>query len=292
MANKAVSQVKEKEVAEVSDDELAQLVAQNTKLQERELIGNGVQPDYILLAKPATKALKKTEKELFIPKLKIDDFFIQKDKKILGERLAVVPLMFMTVYNEKDGMGRDAKFIGKWSQEQAVQFPLVEDSYFDRQLPNGHVLSPSNWVVVEVLKAKFDEDGDFIKVLGIEDIKFAVITYKSTGSRIWKAWKEDVKKRSGASATLIYTIFSDTYENDKGDWTDINFAYTANLLEKDKKVAVACLKKSNEAREAYNNALLIQKHDVASLIPARTPVAQIEDASDVEDSTDEEELGF
>lgn len=292
MANtKVVSQVKENAVAEVSDDELAQLVAQNTKLQERELIGNGVQPDYILLAKPATKALKKTEKELYIPKLKIDDFFIQKDKRILGEKLAVVPLMFMTVYNEKDGAGRDAKFIGKWSQEQAVQFPLVEGSYFDRQLPNGHVLSPSNWAVVEVLKAKFNDDGDFVKVLGIEDIKFGVVAYKSTGSRIWKAWKEDVKKRSGASATLIYTLFSDTYGNDKGDWTDVNFSYTANLLEKDKNIACHCLKKSNEFREALANALLIQRHDVASLMPPKQ-VAQIEDASDVEDSTDEEELGF
>jgi hypothetical protein len=200
--------------------------------------------------------------------------------------------MFMTVYNEKDGAGRDAKFIGKWSQEQAVQFPLVEGSYFDRQLPNGHILSPSNWAVVEVLKAKFNEDGEFVKVLGIEDIKFGVVAYKSTGSRIWKAWKDDVKKRSGASATLIYTLFSDTYENDKGDWTDVNFSYTANLLEKDKNVAVACLKKSNELREALQNALLIQRHDLSALMPLKPAVAQIEDASTVEDSTDEEELGF
>lgn len=289
----AVSQTTENAVAEISDDELAQLVAQNSKLQEQEMADGGVQPDYIVLAKPATKALKKSEKELYIPGLLIDDFFIQKDKKVLGDELVVVPLMFMTVYNEKDGTGRDAKFFGKWTQEQATQFPLLEGSYFDRVLPNGHVLSPSNWVVVEVLDADFINDGKDVKINGHKDIKFAVIAYKSTGSRIWRAWKEDARKRSGSSATLVYTIFSDTYENDKGDWTDINFAYTANLLEKSKIEAVHCLKKSNELREAYSKSLLIGKHNVEALTAPRTQVqSQIEDASSVEESDDSEEMGF
>lgn len=288
-----LSQVEKKEVAGISDDELAQLVSQNSRLQEKEMSEGGVQPDYIILAKPATKALKRTEKELYIEGLQIDDLFIQKDKRILGKSLVVVPLMFMTVYNEKDGSGRDARFVGKWSQEQAVQFPLVEGSYFDRQLPNGHILSPSNWVVVEVLDGKYtDAEKKNIEITGHKDIEFACIAYKATGSRIWKAWKEDVKKRSGASATLAYTVFSDTYSNDKGDWTDINFAYTANLLEKSKAEAVHCLRKSNELREAYTRALLVQKHDVASIKETAPAVAQIADASDVEDSSDEEELGF
>ena len=287
----AVSQTEEKAVAEISDEELAQLVAQNSKLQEQEMADGGVQPDYIVLAKPATKALKKSEKELYIPELHIDDFFIQKDKKVLGDRLVVVPLMFMTVYNEKDGTGRDAKFLGKWTQEQATQFPLLEGSYFDRVLPNGHVLSASKWVVVEVLDADFINDGKDVKINGHKDLKFAVIAYKSTGSRIWKAWKEDARKRSGASATLVYTLFSDTYENDKGDWTDINFAYTANLLEKSKTEAFYCLKKSNELREAYSKSLLIGKHNIEALTASRAQ-AQIEDASSVEDSDDSEEMGF
>lgn len=287
----AVSQTEEKAVAEISDEELAQLVAQNSKLQEQEMADGGVQPDYIVLAKPATKALKKSEKELYIPELHIDDFFIQKDKKVLGDRLVVVPLMFMTVYNEKDGTGRDAKFLGKWTQEQATQFPLLEGSYFDRVLPNGHVLSASKWVVVEVLDADFINDGKDVKINGHKDIKLAVIAYKSTGSRIWKAFRDDVRKRSGASATLVYTLFSDTYENDKGDWTDINFAYTANLLEKSKTEAFYCLKKSNELREAYSKSLLIGKHDIEALTAPRAQ-AQIEDASSVEDSDDSEEMGF
>lgn len=272
-----MEQTEEKKVAEVSDDELAQLVAQNSRLQEKEMADGGIQPDYILLAKTGTKALNPLEKDLYVEGLAIGDFFVQKDKVKLGSELKVVPLMFLTVYNEMESKSRDSRFLGKWTQEQALQFPLADGSYFDRQLPNGHILTPSHWVAVEVL--------------GHRDIKFAVIAYKSTGSRIWKSWKEDVRKRSGASATLVYRLFADQYESTKGKWLDINYAFDHNLLEKDRNEAVYCLQKSNEMREAYGKNLLIQKHNLEA-ITAKPVVAQIEDASDVEESSGEEELGF
>ena len=273
----AVSQTEEKTVTEVTDEQLAQLVAQNSRLQEQEMADGGIQPDYILLAKTGTKALNPLEKDLYVEGLAIGDFFIQKDKVKLGSELKVIPLMFLTVYNEMESKSRDSRFLGKWTQEQALQFPLAEGSYFDRQLPNGHILTPSHWVAVEVL--------------GHRDIKFAVIAYKSTGSRIWKSWKEDVRKRSGASATLVYRLFADQYESTKGKWLDINYAFDHNLLEKDRNEAVYCLLKSNEMREAYGKNLLIQKHNLEA-ITAKPAVAQIEDASDVEESSGEEELGF
>ena len=273
-----MEQTNENAVTQVTDEQLAELVAQNSKLQEQEMADGGVQPDYILLAKTGTKALNPMEKELYVEGLSIGQFFVQKEKINLGKELEVVPLMFITVYNERDSLSRDSKFVGKWSQEQALQFPLVEGSYFDRQLPNGHILTPSNWVVVEVI--------------GHREIKLAVIAYKSTGSRIWKSWKEDVRKRSGASATLVYKVFADTYENTKGKWLDVNYAFAGNLLEKDRNEAVFCLRKSNELREAYNKQLLIQKHNLEALVSSPRAVAQIEDASSVEESNDEEELGF
>lgn len=272
-----MEQTEEKKVTEVTDEQLAQLVAQNSRLQEQEMADGGIQPDYILLAKTGTKALNPLEKDLYVEGLAIGDFFMQKDKVKLGSELMVVPLMFLTVYNEMESKSRDSRFLGKWTQEQALQFPLAEGSYFDRQLPNGHILTPSHWVAVEVL--------------GHRDIKFAVIAYKSTGSRIWKSWKEDVRKRSGASATLVYRLFADQYESTKGKWLDINYTFDHNLLEKDRNEAVYCLQKSNEMREAYGKNLLIQKHNLEA-ITAKPVVAQIEDASDVEESSGEEELGF
>ena len=48
---KAVSQTEGKEIAEVSDDEIATLMAQNAQLQAKENEGDGVKADYILLSK-------------------------------------------------------------------------------------------------------------------------------------------------------------------------------------------------------------------------------------------------
>ena len=278
MNEKNVSEVEGKEVATVSDDELAGLVAQNSKLQEKENAGEGVKADYLLLAKMGSKALKKLEKDLYIEGLQLGNIYIQKDKLILGSELKVVPLAFITIYNERENATKDAKFFGAWNKEQALQFPVADGSYFNRQLPNGHILVPVNWVMVSII--------------GHHEIENAVIAFKSTGSRIWKKWKEDAKQRSSASATLVYKIFEESYNNEQYDWTDFGFAYDSSLLETDKAEAVYCLKKSNAIRESYEKTTLIGNHDVASLTAPKTATATIEDASAIEDSFDDDANGF
>lgn len=273
---KAVSEVEGKEVAEVSDEELASLMEEGKKHQDAENAGDGVKADYILLAKSGTKAINPKQTELYIEGLKIGDFFLQKEKKVLGDKLRVVPLAFVTLYQEKESADKDAKFFGIWNKEQAESYPLVDGSYYDRQLPNNHILQPVNWVMVEVL--------------GHPELENAVIAYKSTGSRIWRKWKDDAKPRSATSATLIYEISEMDVSNEKNDWTDIGFTYVGSLLETDKAMAVKCLRKSNSIRESYEKHVLVADH--ASVSSAPKAVAQIEDASDVEDSTDDEESGF
>lgn len=272
----AKNQTEGKEIAEVSDEELASLMAEGKKHQEAENAGDGVKADYILLAKSGTKALKKTQTELYIDGLKIGDFFLQKEKKVLGDKLRVVPLAFITLYQEKESEASDSDFYGVWNKEQAEKYPLVDGSYYNRQLDNGHILMPVNWVMVEVL--------------GHPEIENAVIAYKKTGSRIWRKWKEDAKPRSTVCATLIYEISAIDVANDKNDWTDIGYEYVGNLLEEDKTMAVKCLKKSNALRDSYEKCTLIANH--ANTQVASKPVAQIEDASDVEDSDDDENAGF
>ena len=277
MSEAVKNQTEGKEIA-VSDEELAGLVAQNTKLQEKESEGEGVKADYLLLAKPNTKALQRSQKDLYIQGLQIGDIFLQKDKKVLGAELKVVPLAFITLYQEKESADKDAKFFGMWNKEQAVEFPVAEGSYFNRQLPNGHILVPVNWVMVTVI--------------GHHEIENAVIAFKSTGSRIWKKWKEDAKERSSSSATLVYKIHEEAYSNDKYDWTDFGFEYVESLLETNKAEAVYCLKKSNAIRESYEKHVLIGNHDVSALSAKIQTTALIEDASDTEDSFDDEEIGF
>ena len=277
MAEKVKNQTEGNEVAEVSDEELNALMNQNAKLQEKENEGEGVKVDYLLLAKDGSKALKKKETELYIEGLEEGDIYIQKDKVNLGKKLKVVPLAFITLYNEQSGTGKDSQFFGRWNKEQALQFNLVEGNNFNRQLPNGHILVPVCWVMVEVL--------------GHKEIENAVIAFKSTGSRIFRKWKEDTKNRSQSSATLIYEISEEEYENTDYEWTDFGFKYAGSLLEKDRNETCYCLKKSNAIREAYENNKLIGNHSTASL--TQKPVqAYIEDASETEDSTDDEDSGF
>ena len=270
------NQTEGKELA-YSEEELAGLLAQNQKLQDKENEGEGVKADYLILAKTGTKALQRSQKDLYIQGLQIGDICLQKDKKILGAEIKVVPLAFITLYQEKESTAQDAKFFGMWNKEQAVTFPVADGSYFNRQLPNGHILVPVNWVCVTVI--------------GHHEIENAVIAFKSTGARIWKKWKEDAKSRSGSSATLVYKIFEEAYNNDKFDWTDFGFEFIESLLESDKEEAVYCLRKSNAIREAYEKATLVGNHDVSALT-AKKPAALIEDASDVADSYDDEDAGF
>ena len=276
------SEVEGKEITKVSDDELALALEQSKKLQEKENEGDGVKADYLLLAKSGSKALKRSEKDLFIEGLAIGDIYIQKDKLNLGSSLKVVPLAFITLYNEKADASKDAQFFGTWNKEQAVTFPLVDGNNFNRQLPNGHVLVPVNWVMVNVI--------------GHPEIENAVIAFKSTGSRIWRKWKEDAKNRSSSCATLVYKIFEESYNNDKFDWTDFGFEYVESLLEKEgdksKAEALACLKKSNAIRESYDKHTLIGNHDTQAITAKPVTAYIAEDASDTEDSYDDEDSGF
>ena len=276
MSEEVKNQAEGKELA-YSEEELAGLLAQNQKLQEKENEGEGIKADYLILAKTGTKALQRSQKDLYIQGLQIGDIFLQKDKKILGAEVKVVPLAFITLYQEKESAAQDAKFFGMWNKEQAVTFPVADGSYFNRQLPNGHILVPVNWVCVTVI--------------GHHEIENAVIAFKSTGSRIWKKWKEDAKSRSGSSATLVYKVFEEAYNNDKFDWTDFGFEFVESLLESDKEEAVYCLRKSNAIREAYEKATLVGNHDVSALT-AKKPASLIEDASEVADSYDDEFEGF
>ena len=270
------TEVEGKELA-YSEEELAGLLTQNRKLQEKENEGEGVKADYLILAKTGTKALQRSQKDLYIQGLQIGDIFLQKDKKILGAEVKVVPLAFITLYQEKESAAQDAKFFGMWNKEQAVAFPVADGSYFNRQLPNGHILVPVNWVCVTVI--------------GHHEIENAVVAFKSTGARIWKKFKEDAKSRSGSSATLVYLLKEGLYSNDKFEWTDFDFQYVESLLETDKEEAVYCLRKSNAIREAYEKATLVGNHDISALT-AKKPASLIEDASEVADSYDDEEIGF
>lgn len=253
-------------------DEIEALMARNAELQEKENEGQGIQVETLLLAKQGTKALSRLNKELYIEGLAQGDIFLQKSKVNLGPSVDVVPLAFVTLYQERESRDVSANFFGYWNKEQAQSFPLAEGSFYDRVLPNGHILIPINWVMVEVL--------------GHPELEKAVVAFKSTGSKIWKKWKEDARERSSSSATLVYTIREEAYSNAQYQWADFGFEYKENLVETDRDKAIFCLKKSNSIRESYEKSTLIADR---KLVAAPVQAHLIEDATGVEESFDVDE---
>lgn len=257
------------------DDELALLMQEGEKLQNRENAGDAVKADYILLAKPNCKALKRSS-ELYIEGLAIGDFYVTATKANLGQELKVVPLSFITVYQERDGLGMDARILSMWNMEQAKTYPLADNDFYNRVLPNGNYLCPVNWVMVEVV--------------GHPELSNAVIAYKKTGSKIWKQWKDDAKKRSGTCATLVYTIKELVCKNASQEWTDIGFEFDKSLVDTDKELAIACLKKSNGLREAYEQHFLIADHAALPSQQSRAGYIESDDVEDYEGVVSSEDL--
>ena len=242
---------------EMNELELEALLKQAETLQKQSQ-EEGVQATYLLLAKSGSKALKKSEKDLYIQDLKFGDIYIQKTKKNLGDTVRVVPLAFISLYNEKDGTGKDAKFYGTWSKQDALQFPSCENVTFNRQLPNGHILVPVNWVCVYLPDHP--------------EIENAVVAFKATGIRIWRDWRKDAQENSTACATLVYNLCAGDYGNYDYNWTDFSFNLAGNLLESDKLTALKTLKKSNEIQEAVQSNTFAPKHTVT---PTEVKVIEI-----------------
>lgn len=245
--------------------ELQALLAQNKELSANE--GNGgVKADYILLAKPNCQAMKKTS-DMYIEGLKIGDFYCKVgDKRVnLGDKIEVIPLAFLSLFQEKESTERDAQYFGIWSKEQALEYPM--DEHYNRTLPNGHILMPVYWVVVEVI--------------GHKEIERGVIVFKSTGGKIFRKWQNDSMSRADASAIQVYEVTEHTYQNDKYDWTDYGFEYKGSLLDKglENEELIRIVVKSNDIRAAYLKGAFAPKRELLG-----------SDSSQAEE--EEEEVGF
>ena len=205
---------------------------------------------FISLCQSQAKALDEDDVKLHIPGLKVKDFYIQSKKLKLGNRLRVVPLAFLTVYNEFSGPGMDAKFVGIWHKEDALQHPLCIGHFFNRELPNGNELRPVKWVMLYL--------PDF------PELDKTVITFKSTGNKIAKEWAKDIENNGGVSCQLIYELTAKGVSNDKGKWVEVQFENVGKVYEAHngktrllEEFAEEVIDKSLELNESYRAGTLI-----------------------------------
>ena len=239
---------------------------------------DGMNVTFISLCQSQAKALDEDDNEFYIKGLQQKEFYVQAKKLRLGKSLKVVPLSFLTVYNEFSGSGQDAKMLGIWHKDDAVKFPLHPMHFFNRVMPNGNELRPVKWVLVYLPDHP--------------DLDNAVVTFKSTANRVAKAWAKDVESHGGMSCQLIYELSAKRVENDKGKWFEITPEYVKHVFEdNDGDVTVnydfaeTVVDMSLEYNESYAKGTLIPRRSEAAM--------QIADSRPVvEDDDDEDEIPF
>lgn len=224
--------------------------------------------NYISLAKAGVKALDPTAADRYIPGLAIGDYYCANAKKNLGKDLKVIPLAFLSLFNEMTSTGTDGKLVGVWTYEDGVKNNLLPGSYYNRELPNGNVLMPVQWVLVYL--------PDF------PEIENAVITFKATGTKVARNWKKDAQGRSELTSTLLYHLTFENVSNDKNTWLEIKPVFDGETINLETGEAAEYAEKvidlSNNYREQFRKGALIAHHEVSAL-PA--PASSEEDDGDL-----------
>ena len=200
----AKTETKNEVATTMSSAQAAALVASVGKGDRESRNAGGISVNFISLAQALTKAVDEDNAELHIDGLKVKDFFIQQKKINLGRKLRVVPLRFVSVFNEVSSLKQDAKFIAVWRKKDADRYDLAPGSFFDRETPQGTYLRPATWMLVYL--------PDF------PEIENPVITFKSTGQRTVKDIKKAIESNGtkGISCSLELELQAKSVE-DKGN---------------------------------------------------------------------------
>lgn len=281
---KGVAVAERKEVAStMSAADAAALVANVSKGDRESRNAGGIPVSFISLAQKLTKAVDE-DNELYIEGLQPKDFFVQAKKLKLGKKIRVVPLRFVSVFNEMTGTGDDAKFVGIWRKKDAERYDLAPGSYFDRELPNGNVLRPATWMLV------FLPDHP--------DIENPVITFKSTGQRTVKDIKKAIESNGtkGISCSLELELVAKNVDDGKGHtWLGIGWEIIDKLFSvEDGKLkfytpyAEKCLLTANELDAADKASLLIQPRGGADSRAGESGASEEDNLDDNLDDDDDD----
>lgn len=262
----AVKKQQTKEVVKISSDIATRLAEKARKAASKvnELSGvQGKQFSFVLVAQKGSKAIDPDEKELYIEGLKRKQFYLMKEKKILGDTLRVVPLMFIQCYGEYSLDKRNPKkaptFVGVWHKDDALEVPLAEDSYFDRPLPNGNVLRPINWVPVYL--------PDFPE---LEDI---AVPFKSNSNKRASAWRKDAESRGSAVFENTYELTVEVQKSGENSWFEIVPEFRSKVFEfKDDAIEIyedfaeAVIERAEQIADQYEEGKVIPRRNVANIL--------------------------
>jgi hypothetical protein len=226
----------------------------------------------------------------YIKGAKARDYVITNRKLRLGQTLDATVIGMFKVYAEVEPAatkGDMAKTVGYWHPADAEQVPL--EGSFDRPLSNGHVLQPVHWV--------------FLYLHDNPDIEGAVLSFRSTGNKIYSQLEKLVKGNSTIVPELRFSIgsqgikaekYNRTYYYPKFDLQEQrNFAYdledgvrsVKGGLDKDTLNEV--LTRYAELYKAFNEYILVSKRsNIAGLLPGAPAKSAVEIAEDDDDGSE------
>lgn len=270
----------------VQDNGLLSMVAQAAAKEAEVRAQSGSNLTWITLVDPTSNILIEGEPS-YIKGAKPRDFVVTARKQRLGQALDATIIGMFKVYAEVEPAatkGDMAKTVRYWHPADAEQVPL--EGNFDRPLNNGHVLQPVHWV--------------FLYLHDNPDLEGVVLSFRSTGNKIYSQLEKLVKGNSTIVPELRFTVgsqgikaekYNRTYYYPKFELQDQrNFQYTPENgvqrvkggLENDELETV--LTRYAELYKAFSEYILVaKKGDIASLIPgapAKSAVAIAEDTDD------------
>ena len=257
-----------------SVDELSALAASNREMEAIERAKAGSNLSFISLATPRSTALDKNAPS-FIKGAKPFDYVIPGKKINLGAKLDATILGMFKVYSEvtpKRKEGEMAKTIQFWMPDDAIQFPIMMGSYFDRELPSGNLLQPGHWV--------------FLYLHDHPEIDDGLISFRSVGNTFYKELEKLVKAESEVCTELRFSItyrekYNDSYKKTdyypKFELTGHNYKYVDGKVTKtkdskvDKDELKEILSRSNQLQQDYQNMRMVFKKNLTALIGSSKP---------------------
>lgn len=266
------------EVTKASAGLMAQVMAAS-KLEADVRAKSGTNLTWLTLVDASSNILVEGEPQ-YIKGAAPRDYVIGSKKLLLGPSPKVTILGMFKVYAEVEPAQRQgdmAKTVGYWHPLDAEQIPL--EGYFDRPLSNGHVLQPVHWV--------------FLYLHDHPELEGVVLSFRSTGNKIYAALEKQVKSESRIVPELCFTLgnqgikaekYNRTYFYPKFDLEpQRNFAF-----DPEKGIAkveggftdeqLECvLTRYTELYRAYNEGILISRRTgLAGYIPGQRAEAALE----------------
>ena len=187
-------------------DELSALANSTKELEDAQRLTEGGQGTYIKLVTSQSGEVD-VNSPAFMKGVKPLDYVISSRRMVVSDKKQCVDatvIGMFKVYAEKAKKESDndmAKTVKFWLPEEAVQYPTVAGSNFERELPDGNVLVPAHWV--------------FLYLHNHPDVTDGRIIFQSKGNAVYAELAKMMKAESSVCTELRFKISNQNEYNDK-----------------------------------------------------------------------------